>query len=262
MTPDQSSTNNDPSNPGSWNHYAYVNGDPVNLNDPAGLFTEGDDGDDGGGDPGPGDQGGHSPGQTPVLNKGNTPYPECNKGDNPSVDNKINFIVANYGDAASEAAGITAAVGGNTNTLTTAFLQWSAWESHYGQDPGNIAENNYFGAQNKYNTAGAWNGAAIPCVRGGPGNPIPANSQNACFSSDLSWGQELGDLLNTASGKTGVTYLNALETGLTSNPNESSANILQSLANNGWNGRNYGSTVANGISIGGLIDCLKRHKYI
>ena len=31
---------NDPSNPGSWNHYAYVEGDPVNKVDPSGLYWQ------------------------------------------------------------------------------------------------------------------------------------------------------------------------------------------------------------------------------
>jgi RHS repeat-associated protein len=30
---------NNPSDPGSWNRYAYVNGDPVNLIDPSGMVA-------------------------------------------------------------------------------------------------------------------------------------------------------------------------------------------------------------------------------
>jgi RHS repeat-associated protein len=37
MTPDVSRSCGGPSNPQSWNHYAYTAGDPVNRNDPAGL---------------------------------------------------------------------------------------------------------------------------------------------------------------------------------------------------------------------------------
>src|SRR5207248_303305 len=38
LTPDPSFENIDLETPQSWNLYAYVNGDPVNANDPSGLF--------------------------------------------------------------------------------------------------------------------------------------------------------------------------------------------------------------------------------
>ncbi len=41
-SPDPSGDSWDPANPGSWNSYAYVLGDPVNLNDPSGLVKCGD----------------------------------------------------------------------------------------------------------------------------------------------------------------------------------------------------------------------------
>lgn len=37
FSPDPSMDNVDYANPGSWNAYAYANGDPVNFNDPTGL---------------------------------------------------------------------------------------------------------------------------------------------------------------------------------------------------------------------------------
>jgi RHS repeat-associated protein len=45
-SPDPARSSAGPSDPGSWNRYAYVGGDPINLKDPGGLFAEGDgDGD-------------------------------------------------------------------------------------------------------------------------------------------------------------------------------------------------------------------------
>jgi RHS repeat-associated protein len=37
LTPDPYADNWDPANPSSWNMYSYVNGDPINENDPDGL---------------------------------------------------------------------------------------------------------------------------------------------------------------------------------------------------------------------------------
>ena len=38
MTADRYHTTTGPRDPGSWNRYAYVQGDPINANDPRGMF--------------------------------------------------------------------------------------------------------------------------------------------------------------------------------------------------------------------------------
>ena len=75
-----------------------------------------------------------------------------------------------------------------------------------GQNAQLKAQNNYFGFQQ--GGLGAWGGYEITC----PQNPsIPANTKNGCFAMTTTWGQELGLALNSVSGKTGGTYLSALE---------------------------------------------------
>ena len=150
----------------------------------------------------------------------------------------------------------------NAGALGTAFLDWSAWESSYGSNAALIAENNDFGAQDEPNLAGMWNGASVVCNRNG--FPIAANSQNACFAPDLSWGDELVDVLGGSSGKTGVTYLAALlngELATNVNGNESVAGILQSLASNGWNAdKNYGKKLSGAYTP--LVECLVSNGYV
>jgi RHS repeat-associated protein len=50
MSPDPYKASSGPSDPGSWNRYAYVGGDPINYRDPAGLYR---DPSEEGGDPSP-----------------------------------------------------------------------------------------------------------------------------------------------------------------------------------------------------------------
>jgi hypothetical protein len=126
------------------------------------------------------------------------------------------------------------------------------WESGY-NNPAlwdqHVAENNYFGEQRPFQ-------GYVTC----PSNPvIPGNSKNACFPSNMDWGQELTNALNGVSGKTGVTYLSALESAL---PTGSAAADLQAIANNGWNGSStYGAGITGGVNIKSLIDCALKNHY-
>jgi RHS repeat-associated protein len=245
-----------PGDPGSWNRYAYVEGDPINFLDRHGLFEEAPD------DPDP-----RVPGPGPqraVKASSADPTsiaPPCNPTGNGLIETKFKFVQNNYGDTAAEAATIQSQIGNTIDTsgLTTMLLQWSANESGYGQNAANVAENNLFGVQNKSNVAGAFGGTTVACVR--DGNPITKNSQNACFGSSVTWGQELGIALGITSSSTGVTYLNALESALAGGANMGQA--LQGIANNGWNGSpTYGSSITSGLKIQPQIDCLKKNGYI
>jgi hypothetical protein len=144
----------------------------------------------------------------------------------------------------------------NAGALATMFVQWSANESGWGANVANVAENNYFGIQNAANTAGLWGGATVACNRNG--NPIPTNSQNACFAPNVTWGQQLTIALNLTPSGTGISYLSALETSLASGG--TMAQALQAIANNGWNASStYGSSITSGLIVQPVIDCMAQN---
>jgi hypothetical protein len=231
----------------SWNRYNYTLGDPINGSDPSELDDEDDEDDQ--------DRALFYPGpQSPGAPK----KPNCNPGNSKTVARNLDFITAYWNDASAVASAFSDGKSDTAQALATAFLEWSAWESHYFQEPSLVAANNYFGTQNKANIATARRGAAIPCVRGGPGNPIPANSRNACFPGDMTFGQELWAVLGTPSGKTGVTYADALVDSLHDNSGEGVSGIMQSIARNGWNTDDaYGSKI-NSVGFQAQINCLKQ----
>jgi hypothetical protein len=172
-----------------------------------------------------------------------------------TFEKKLQFVFKTYGAALNEADSIDNALGGTVNAAALAqmFVQWSADESNYGADPSDVAENNYFGIQNKANTAGLFGGSSVTCNRNN--NPIASNSQNACFASDVTWGQELAIALGP-SASTGVTYLSALETALKNGASMGQA--LQAIANNGYNSANpnYGNYITSNINIQSAINCV------
>jgi hypothetical protein len=262
--------------PGSWNRYTYSANDPVNRRDPSGLddLTDedvsgdlcdgvcffagspvdlhGDDGFDVGVD---GTGQGVPIGSGPVGTGPTSKYPKCNPTGNALKERQLDFVASHYKAAAAEASSIQTQVGQaiNTTALTMAFLDWSSWETGYGQNKANIAENNDFGQQNPSNAAGNWDGSTVPCNKGV--NNIPFNTKNACIAAGTTWSQQLNDILDTVSGKTGASYDDALVSSLESNSSEGAASMLQSIANNGYNGSStYGSKMMGMVSVKCMMD--------
>jgi RHS repeat-associated protein len=246
-----------PSNPTSLNRYAYVNGDPVNHRDPRGLYQvivgegmcivgNGEyqewvecDYSEGGffspTDPGedPGGGGGGGPGK----------FANC---ESVGSETQLAFVASHYAAAGSEAATIQSEmpylangtqVQANQGNVTAAFLDWSSWESGWGQSNFATSKYNYFGYG------------------------------NVTFSSSMSWGAELAYILATVPNTPTnpnpgqAPYSSFLVEALINNPNASPASILQAIANAGYNSvdPNYGNTIAgpNGVNVQPMIDCLK-----
>jgi hypothetical protein len=275
MTPDPSNSA-DATDPQSWNQYAYSYGDPVNNLDPSGLDTCGSSwsvNSDGvisvtvldcppssvtfpGGTPGVP----ISPQQQAKSKATPPPPPPCNPTRNSTTQQKITFV-SRYGQQSVSAADAiqsylssTDGVTINAQTLATAFLDWSYNESGGGSVQ-SLAQNNMFGQQQ-----GSWGGTSIPCPTNNPA--IPPNTQNACFPQSMTWEQQLASVLSlvpnsAAAAVNHESYLGALESSLISNPNESIAAMIQSIANQGWNSKNpnYGATIA-GVNLASVIGCL------
>ncbi len=265
MTPDPSAAS-DPASPQSWNLYNYTSGDPVNNNDPTGLDDENGD-NPGGGDGGDG-------GSTP--NRGNggsynrvdpkSAFPECNRGDNPTVEKKLNFISNYYGEAMTEAGSIQKALGSsaniNTQGLAITFLQWSMWETHYGDGATATVNNNYFG------NGGHNSQYSVTCPAGAASGP-------ACYSDSFDWLDQLTFGLSMVPhtqnnpNPNNQSYGADLESLLASNPNASTSQILTTIGAAGWNANpNYGNQIggASGFpgiqGLQGLINCLKKNGYL
>ena len=247
-----------PADPASWNRYSYTEGDPANEFDPRGEFMLQ-----------PqidwtyflGALLGFPQVQTPARADPSSAFPECNPKGNPATEKRLNWISNNWGSAIGEANVISSAVTGakvDSDALATLFLEWSADESGYGTNAANAAENNFFGIQNKGNTAGLFGGTTVVCNR--DGDLISSNSTNACFASSVDWGQELGIALGITSSKTGVTYLSALEGALGNGANMTQA--IQAIAGNGWNADPSYARRITGIRLQAQADCLEKYGYI
>ena len=257
LTPDPYQTNTgdqgDPEDPQSWNRYTYTQNDPVNGTDPTGLWTCKFDGEED-------YQVGcislwsFKVGRPVPLPKGDggTKFPKCNPDLSDSIENQLTFIASNYAQARSNAAAIQSQMPTlpdgtklqvDQGKLIDTFLDWSALESGWGQKGIARTLHNYFGYG------------------------------SARFSSSTTWGAELTSILShvphtEANPNPGnISYGGYLEQTLTSNPQASSATLLQSLANAGYNTNpNYGNDIAGPGSVNDdvqrLKNCMKENGYL
>jgi hypothetical protein len=268
-----------PGNPTSWNRYAYVNGDPVNLRDPRGnipcatdpgLFDDsGNPGDtyyppcpyqEDGGDENcvgmPGTQFGdlYLPGpDAACLVEANDqqppPPPPCTSR---FAGYEVTFVQADYRGAANVASQYTTSDAG---TLAVAFLDWGAWESGWDTKPLGTVNHNFFGMH-----PGSWGGLASPSCP--PGAVLGA----ACFPAGTNYQAELTAALAGGTGASKInpnpnhlSYGQDIAQVLTSNPSAGAAVLLQAIANGGWNAsKTYGTTLdQNSGTIQNIINCLQ-----
>lgn len=259
-----------PKDPGSWNRYAYVEGDPVNRLDPAGTSyidvspygPEGISGSCFGIDvptgctaslivPNP-----NINCYGPVYVPPEPPMSLCGSS------SQTSFVLKYYGQVAAEAAAIqlmVASTGAQANqeNFTVAFLDWSADESKWGASNAASLNNNFFGGN-----PGSYGGTALP-------SSSCADQNFACWGSSVTRGQELSDILNFVPTSTNnpnigqTTYGAFVALAMINNPNASLQQIIQTIANAGFNSANpnYAGDAAK-YNAGGIADCLMAEGYI
>jgi hypothetical protein len=245
----------------SWNNYAYVDGDPVNSNDPTGLDAI---------DPlqpsyfyctvGAGEgtqqtlcelwtwtgaQGGR-------IGEGNSNFPQCNKTDAVGQENSLNFIMANYASAQSLSA--------LTKVPADWILGWAAAESTatptsegggYGQTAVALQNQNYFGQRGS-----SWIGAMSSGCPGAASGfacflDFQASAISALMTTHYNWtfdgtnGVSAGQILTSFNGNTQAAF--------------------QALANAGQDRGNSAYGVNAAAAIQGVdlrISCLKQNGYL
>jgi hypothetical protein len=265
MSPDPYKANNggsgDSTDPGSWNGYSYVENDPIDHYDPEGLFML---------KPPPPDPLPVGPLEPPISPPQPQPvhlgpksaFPECNPTGDKKTEAKLDWIADTAGAAIDQAdsiaetlAAISPTLNVSATTLATAFVEWSAWETGWGAQPVFAVNNNYFGM-----ATGSWGGTTVTC-------PSGAAAGAACFQI-LTFAYELqialGGVPHTENNPNpgDATYLGFLESALIRDPGMGAADMLQTIANAGWNTNpNYGSSIV-GLNLQALMNCMLANNYI
>jgi RHS repeat-associated protein len=247
----------DPTDPGSWNRYAYVEGDPINYLDPMGqarintIAMPTYCGWQGGVLAPPGSENGWDnyvwscqTGTVATVNVRSSAFPKCNPTGDQLKETNLAFLVTNWDDAVDVAS--TYHVSGDW------ILAWAAEESgsvnaqNAGQGWGTIAQagpnqNNFLGE-----TAGAWTNAEA-C---GPGTI----AKYPCFGSFY---DSVSAAFTSFGGMYGTILSNAYAAGQTA------AQAFQQVANKGWNPSSYGADIQSVLKgVDSMLGCLSTNGYL
>jgi hypothetical protein len=237
-----------------------VESDPVNFSDPLGAFLEAD----------PGPEPDPEPEPTPIPSRPApdpadppTDFPKCNSNGSPTKENQINFILTNYGDAATVAAEADKAFSGlNAQNFNAAdVLGWAAAETGYvaPQDllPGNTVSGLKSGNLDYFSlTAGPLWLNQVAC-------PSGANPYWPCFGG-FQGAAEAALYSPTQYGSyQGVSNVSAgyvLGQQLGSGASIATAFQVMSNALHYSTATNYGAGVQSAVSaVSSVLDCLKKN---
>jgi RHS repeat-associated protein len=228
----------DPTDPGSWNRYGYVSGDPINYLDPVGTNRV---------DPQPTfcdvypDDPSCDPWYEPFQGKsGAQKQPDCSSQFGGSWGLWSGFVLDHYSDTVSLSA--------EANLPSEWIMAWASVESSWGQGPVFVPTGNYFG----------WRGVGdIPCAGG-----VATFHNDGCFSSFEASAMTALFSTNNNFKYGGYTGVSA-DAILTDNSYDGAAAAFQALANAGFNtdptnGPKYGATIAERVRLVDRVEnCLR-----